>query len=101
MISMPILAQLFNSVAIYGAVLVGVKWLHVDAGSFWSNMQQSVDFTNDVLNGVIKSVVFGAVISWIAVFQGLMTPTSEGISAATTTRTVVYSSLAVLGLDFY
>jgi phospholipid/cholesterol/gamma-HCH transport system permease protein len=100
MISMPILAQLFNSVAIYGAVLVGVHWLHVDAGSFWSNMQQSVDFTNDVLNGVIKSVVFGAVISWIAVFQGFdATPTSEGISAATT-RTVVYSSLAVLGLDF-
>lgn len=100
MIAMPILAQLFNSVAIFGAVLVGVKWLHVDAGSFWSNMQQSVDFSGDVLNGVIKSLVFGAVISWIAVFQGFdATPTSEGISAATT-RTVVYSSLAVLGLDF-
>lgn len=100
MIAMPILAQIFNMVAIWGAVAVGVHWLHVDPGSFWANMQNSVEFRADVLNGVIKSVAFGAVVSWIAVFQGYdAVPTSEGISAATT-RTVVYSSLAVLAMDF-
>lgn len=100
MISMPILAQIFNMVAIWGAVAVGVDWLGVDGGSFWANMQNSVQFRADVLNGVIKSVVFGAVVTWIAVFQGYdAVPTSEGISAATT-RTVVYSSLAVLAMDF-
>lgn len=99
-ISMPILAQVFNMVAILGAVAVGVNWLGVDAGSFWSNMQAVVDFREDVLNGVIKSFAFGVVITWIAVFQGYdAAPTSEGISAATT-RTVVYSSLAVLAMDF-
>ncbi|MES2822685.1 MAG: lipid asymmetry maintenance ABC transporter permease subunit MlaE [Pseudomonadota bacterium] len=100
MISMPILAQVFNMVAIWGAVVVGVHWLNVDAGSFWANMQNAVEFQEDVLNGLIKSVVFGAVVTWIAVFQGYdAVPTSEGISAATT-RTVVYSSLAVLAMDF-
>lgn len=100
MIAMPILAQIFNMVAIWGAVVVGVHWLHVDAGSFWANMQNAVEFQEDVLNGLIKSVVFGAVVTWIAVFQGYdAVPTSEGISAATT-RTVVYSSLAVLAMDF-
>jgi phospholipid/cholesterol/gamma-HCH transport system permease protein len=100
MISMPILAQIFNMVAIWGAVAVGVDWLHVDTGSFWSNMQSAVQFREDIVNGLIKSVVFGAVITWIAVFQGYdAVPTSEGISAATT-RTVVYSSLAILGIDF-
>jgi phospholipid/cholesterol/gamma-HCH transport system permease protein len=100
MIAMPILAQIFNVVAVLGAVMVGVDWLGVDAGSFWANMQNSVQFKEDVLNGVIKSLVFGAVVTWIAVFQGYdAMPTSEGISAATT-RTVVYSSLAVLGMDF-
>jgi phospholipid/cholesterol/gamma-HCH transport system permease protein len=100
MISMPILAQIFNMVAIWGAVAVGVDWLHVDGGSFWANMQSAVEFREDVVNGLIKSVVFGAVVTWIAVFQGYdAAPTSEGISAATT-RTVVYSSLAILGMDF-
>ena len=100
MIAMPVLAQIFNMVAIWGAVLVGVHWLNVDAGSFWANMQGSVEFYEDVLNGVLKSVVFGVVVTWIAVFQGYdVVPTSEGISAATT-RTVVYSSLAVLAMDF-
>jgi phospholipid/cholesterol/gamma-HCH transport system permease protein len=99
-IALPILAQIFNMVAIWGAVAVGVDWLHVDAGSFWANMQNSVEFRSDVLNGVVKSVAFGFVVTWIAVFQGYdAQPTSEGISAATT-RTVVYSSLAVLGMDF-
>jgi phospholipid/cholesterol/gamma-HCH transport system permease protein len=100
MISMPILAQIFNMVAIWGALAVGVDWLNVDSGSFWSNMQSAVGFQEDVLNGLLKSVVFGAVVTWIAVFQGYdAVPTSEGISTATT-RTVVYSSLAILGMDF-
>lgn len=99
-IAMPLLAQIFNMVAIWGAVAVGVDWLHVDAGSFWANMQNAVDFREDVLNGAIKSLAFGLIVTWIAVFQGYdAMPTSEGISAATT-RTVVYSSLAILGVDF-
>jgi len=99
-ISLPLLAAIFSAVGIFGGLLVGVDWLGVYEGSFWSNMQQSVDFQEDVLNGMIKAVVFGLVCTWIAVFQGYdSTPTSEGISIATT-KTVVYSSLSVLGLDF-
>lgn len=99
-ITMPLLAMVFSVVAIFGGYLVGVVWLGVDAGTFWNNMQVAVDFRMDILNGIIKSVVFGFVITWIAVFQGYDTvPTAAGISRATT-RTVVYASLAVLGLDF-
>lgn len=99
-ISMPLLTIIFNAVAIYGAYLVGVRWLGLDAGSFWSNMQSAVEFHADIVNGILKSVVFGLVVTWIAVYQGYdAEPTSAGIAAATT-RTVVYSSLAVLGLDF-
>ena len=99
-ICMPLLALIFSSVGVLGAYMVGVDWLGVDSGSFWSNMQSSVQWGEDVVNGIIKSIVFGIVVTWIAVFQGYDTvPTSEGISRATT-RTVVYSSLAVLGLDF-
>jgi phospholipid/cholesterol/gamma-HCH transport system permease protein len=99
-ISTPLLTAIFSAVAIYGGYLVGVKWLGLDNGAFWSNMQSSVEFYGDVVNGLIKSVVFGFVITWIAVFQGYDTvPTAEGISRSTT-RTVVYSSLAILGLDF-
>ncbi len=99
-ICMPTLALIFSSVGVLGAYAVGVLWLGVDGGSFWSNMQGSVEWGDDVMNGFIKSVVFGVVVTWIAVFQGYDTvPTSEGISRATT-RTVVYASLAVLGLDF-
>ncbi|MDH2431658.1 lipid asymmetry maintenance ABC transporter permease subunit MlaE [Pokkaliibacter sp. MBI-7] len=99
-ISLPVLVAIFNVVGIWGGSLVSVDWLGVDSGSFWANMQNSVDFADDVINGMIKAVVFGAVVTWIAVFQGYdLVPTSEGISKATT-RTVVYSSLAVLGLDF-
>jgi phospholipid/cholesterol/gamma-HCH transport system permease protein len=99
-ISLPILSLVFSSVGIFGGQLVGVDWLGVDSGSFWNGMQASVNFYDDVVNGIIKSVVFGFVCTWIAVFQGNdSTPTSEGISVATT-KTVVYSSLAVLGLDF-
>ncbi len=100
LVAMPVLALIFSVVAIGGGVLVGVDWLGVDPGSFWSNMQQSVTFREDVLNGIIKSLVFGVVVTWIALFQGYdATPTAEGISSATT-RTVVHSSLAILGLDF-
>ncbi|MDO9624806.1 MAG: lipid asymmetry maintenance ABC transporter permease subunit MlaE [Pseudomonas sp.] len=99
-ISMPLLAVIFSVVGIWGGAMVAVDWLGVYEGSFWSNMQNSVSFTEDVLNGVIKSIVFGFVVTWIAVFQGYdCEPTSEGISRATT-KTVVYASLAVLGLDF-
>ncbi|GAA4647765.1 lipid asymmetry maintenance ABC transporter permease subunit MlaE [Kistimonas scapharcae] len=99
-ISMPLLAAIFSMVGILGGAMVGVDWLGIYEGSFWANMQQAVDFRNDVIDGMIKSLVFGFVVTWIAVFQGYDTvPTSEGISRATT-RTVVYASLAVLGLDF-
>ncbi len=99
-ISMPLLTIIFNVMAIYGAFLVGVEWLGVDNGVFWSNMRSSVDFTSDVVNGIIKSVVFGIAVIWIAVAQGYYAvPTSAGIANATT-RSVVYASLAVLGLDF-
>lgn len=99
-ISMPLLAMIFSTVGVIGGMLVGVDWLGVYDGSFWSNMQSSVEFREDIVNGIIKSIVFGAVVTWIAVFQGWdCEPTAEGISRATT-RTVVYASLAVLGLDF-
>lgn len=99
-ISMPMLAVIFSAVGILGGYLVGVDWLGVDSGSYWSVMQASVEWNVDVMNGVIKSIVFALVVTWIALFKGYdAIPTSEGISAATT-QTVVYASLAVLGLDF-
>ncbi|PVZ71916.1 lipid asymmetry maintenance ABC transporter permease subunit MlaE [Pelagibaculum spongiae] len=99
-ISLPLLTFIFTSVGVMGGYLVGVQWLGIDSGAFWGNMQQAVDWSDDVLNGTIKSIVFGAVVTWIAVFQGFnCIPTSEGIGRATT-RTVVYGSLAILGLDF-
>jgi phospholipid/cholesterol/gamma-HCH transport system permease protein len=99
-ISMPLLAALFSAMGIFGGYLVGVQLIGVDEGSFWSQMQASVDFRYDVLNGVIKSVVFGIIISWVAVFEGYdAEPTAEGVSGATT-RTVVTSSLAILAADF-
>lgn len=100
MISMPMLAIIFSTVGILGGHVVGVDWLGVDSGSYWSIMQSTVDWDKDVVNGIIKSAVFAFVIVWIATFKGYDSiPTSEGISKATT-ETVVYSSLAVLGLDF-
>ncbi|NQZ80588.1 MAG: lipid asymmetry maintenance ABC transporter permease subunit MlaE [Colwellia sp.] len=99
-ISLPLLAAIFSAVGILGAHLVGVDWLGVDSGTFWSVMQDQVDFNKDILNGIIKSVVFAFVITWIAVYKGYSCePTSEGISRATTS-TVVQSSLLVLFLDF-
>jgi phospholipid/cholesterol/gamma-HCH transport system permease protein len=99
-ISMPMLAVLFSAMGIFGGYLVGVKLIGVDEGAFWSQMQAAVDVYEDVLNGVIKSLVFGVAITWIAVFEGYdAPPTAEGVSRATT-RTVVSSALAVLALDF-
>lgn len=99
-IAMPLLALLFNAVGILGGHLVGVEWLGVDAGSYWSAMQANVDLYQDVLNGVIKSIVFALIVVWIALHKGYdAVPTSEGISRATT-QTVVTASLAVLGFDF-
>lgn len=99
-ISMPLLAAMFTAVGVWGGMLVAVDLIGVDEGLFWSRMQSGVDFYDDILNGVVKSIVFGFVVTWIAVFEGYnCVPTSEGVSRATT-RTVVNSSLAVLGLDF-
>ena len=99
-ISMPLLAALFSAMGIFGGYLVGVVLIGVDEGSFWSQMQASVDFREDIVNGVIKSAVFGILVSWIAVFEGYDSePTAEGVSGATT-RTVVTSSLVILAADF-
>ena len=99
-ISMPLLAALFSAMGVFGGYLVGVRLIGVDEGSFWSQMQAALDFREDIVNGVIKSFVFGVAIAWIAVFEGYdAPPTAEGVSRATT-RTVVISSLAVLALDF-
>lgn len=99
-ISMPLLAAIFSAMGIFGGYLVGVVLIGVDTGTFWSQMQSSVDLRHDILNGVIKSVVFGIAITWIALFEGYdALPTAEGVSGATT-RTVVTSSLAILALDF-
>jgi phospholipid/cholesterol/gamma-HCH transport system permease protein len=99
-ISMPMLALIFSAVGILGGHLVGVDWLGVDSGSYWSIMQSTVDWDKDVMNGVIKSIVFALVVVWIALYKGYdAIPTSEGISKATT-ETVVFSSLAILGIDF-
>jgi len=99
-ISMPLLAALFSAIGVYGGYLVAVILIGVDEGSFWSQMQSAVDFHYDVVNGIIKTCVFGIAVTAIAVFEGYdAAPTAEGVSGATT-RTVVTSSLAILGLDF-
>lgn len=99
-ISMPILAALFSAVGILGAYVVAVMLIGVDAGNFWSIMQSGVDVWRDVGNGMVKSFVFGIICTAVALYQGYETkPTPEGVAYATT-RTVVISSLAVLGMDF-
>src|SRR5436309_4613693 len=99
-ISMPLLAALFSAMGIFGAYIVGVRLIGIDAGAFWGQMKAGVDFWPDVTNGIIKSVVFGFAVSLISVFEGYdAKPTAEGVSTATT-RTVVISSLAILALDF-
>ncbi len=99
-ISMPLLAAMFSAAGVFGGYLVGVGLLGVDAGAFWSQMTSKVDWHEDILNGVIKSIIFGLVVTWIAVYEGYHSvPTTEGVSRATT-RTVVHGAFAVLGLDF-
>jgi phospholipid/cholesterol/gamma-HCH transport system permease protein len=99
-ISMPLLAAMFSAAGIFGGYFVGVVQIGVDEGSFWSQMQAAVDFREDILNGVIKSFVFGTAVTVIALFEGYdAPPTAEGVSGATT-RTVVTSSLVILMLDF-
>jgi len=99
-LAMPLLAAIFSAVGVLGGWFVGVGLLGVDDGAYWSQMQDKVDLYDDIWNGVVKSIVFGAVVTWIAIFEGYdAVPTSEGVSRATT-RTVVHSALAVLGLDF-
>ncbi|MFS1537433.1 MAG: lipid asymmetry maintenance ABC transporter permease subunit MlaE [Candidatus Phlomobacter fragariae] len=100
LISMPLLALIFVAVGILGGTLVAVDWKGIDEYFFWSSMQSAIEWKKDILNCFIKSGVFAFMVSWIALFNGYdAIPTSEGISRATT-RTVVHSSLAVLGLDF-
>ncbi len=100
LIAMPLLAAMLSAVGVLGGYLIGHGQFGVDTGVYWSSMQNGVDLVDDVLNGVIKSVVFGFVVTWVALFEGYdATPTSEGVSRATT-RTVVASSLAVLGGDY-
>jgi phospholipid/cholesterol/gamma-HCH transport system permease protein len=99
-ISMPLLTAIFSAVGVVGAYLVAVELLGLDAGAFWSQAKAKVDLYHDLFNGMIKGAVFGFVVVWIAVFEGYdCVPTSDGLGRATT-RTVVHSSLAVLGLDF-
>ncbi len=99
-VAMPILAAIFSAVGIVGGYLVGVQMIGVDEGAFWSQMQGGVDVWKDILNGVLKSVVFGFAVTFVALFQGYEAqPTPEGVARATT-RTVVIASLLVLWLDF-
>ncbi len=100
LMAMPLLAAVFSAVGVIGGYLVAVPMIGLDAGPFWSLMQYGVDVWSDVGNGVIKSVVFGVAVTFIALWQGYACQaTPEGVAKATT-RTVVQSSLAVLGLDF-
>ncbi len=99
-IAMPLLAALFSSIGIIGSWVVGVKMIGIDNGAFWSQMQGAVELTQDVGNGVLKSIVFGVAATFIALYQGYTAnPTPEGVARATT-RSVVVASLTVLGLDF-
>ena len=99
-VAMPVLAAVFSAVGVIGGWVVAVPMIGIDSGSFWSQMQGGVDVFSDVGNGIIKSVVFGVTVTFVALLQGFTAkPTPEGVSRATT-RTVVVASLAVLGLDF-
>lgn len=99
-IAMPVLATIFSAVGILGGYLVGVQLIGVDEGAFWSQMQANVDVKDDILNGVLKSFIFGIAVTFTALFQGYHAqPTPEDVARATT-RTVVIASLMVWGLDF-
>jgi len=99
-VAMPILAILFSAIGILGAYVVAVLLIGIDAGNFWSLQQARVDIWRDVGNGIVKSAAFGVICTFVALYQGYETQaTPEGVAYATT-RTVVVSSLAVLGMDF-
>jgi phospholipid/cholesterol/gamma-HCH transport system permease protein len=99
-ITLPLLTAVFSAVGILGGWVIAVPLIGVDSGSFWSQMQGGVDVWSDVGNGVVKSIVFGFTVTFVALLQGFeASPTPEGVSRATT-RTVVVASLSVLGLDF-
>src|SRR5271154_6704392 len=98
-ISMPLLAAIFSLIGIYGAQLVGVQFMGVNAGSFWSQMRASVGLS-DINEGIVKSLIFGVACSLIAVYEGYSaTPTAEGVGRATT-RTVVTSAVVILFFDY-
>ncbi len=100
LISLPLLAAMFSAVGVLGSYIVAVWQFGVDGGVFMSIMQKGVDFYYDVLNGIVKSLIFGLVVTWIALFEGYSAePTSNGVSLATT-RTVVTASLSILALDY-
>lgn len=99
-ITMPLLAAVFSAMGIIGGWVVGVLMIGVDAGSFWSQIQEGVDVWQDLGNGVLKSIIFGFTVTFVALLQGYEAqPTPEGVASATT-RTVVVASLSILGLDF-
>ena len=99
-ISLPILIVFFDATAIFGGALVGVHWIGLDTGIFWSSLQSTVSFWSDIGGGLFKGLVFAIVIGWVSVYQGYYcSPNSQGIGTATT-KTVVYSSVLILGLDF-
>jgi len=99
-IALPILAAVFSAIGIFGGYVVGVVLIGVDSGAFWGQMQSGVHVWKDVGNGMVKSVVFGVAVTFVALLQGYVArPTPEGVAAATT-RSVVVASLSVLGLDF-
>lgn len=99
-ITLPLLTLIFNLVAIWGGYLIGVSWMGIDGGAFWSVMEGSVDFGPDVLNGMLKSLIFAFIVTWVALYNGFhVVPNAQGISRATT-KTVVLASLLVLGMDF-
>ena len=99
-VALPLLTLIFNVVGIFGGYLIGVNWMGIDGGTFWSVMQNSVNFSPDIVNGIIKSVIFAFIVTWVALFNGFqVVPNPQGISRATT-KTVVLSSLLVLGMDF-
>ena len=99
-LTLPLLTLIFNLVAIWGGYLVGVSWMGIDGGSFWSVMEGSVHFVPDVVNGMIKSLIFAFIVTWVALYNGFhVIPNAQGISRATT-KTVVLASLLVLAMDF-
>ncbi|MGZ3184988.1 MAG: lipid asymmetry maintenance ABC transporter permease subunit MlaE [Telluria sp.] len=99
-IAMPVLAAIFSAVGIFGGYIVGVKLIGVDEGAFWSQMQAGVDLRADILNGMVKSVVFGIIVTFTALYQGYEAEPTPADVARATTRTVVISSLLIWWLDF-